>query len=204
MATRPKFREIVSTISYLKPKTNKKPATELRQHNSLLKPGKNFYSKAIGIKTGFHSKAMNTLVAAAEHEGRTLIAVLFGCANRSDRYVDATRLFEAAFAEKIESKKFFGSEKIFMREIAGAKTLVKAALREELAISYYPAEEPICKAFVQWDQVPLPILKGQKVGEVHVCNEAGSILRKGDLLAKEEVKGTLLFILKDWFSRIFR
>ncbi len=40
----PKFREIVSKTSYLKPKTNKQKETELRQFNQLLRPGKYYYA----------------------------------------------------------------------------------------------------------------------------------------------------------------
>lgn len=200
----PKFREIVSKVSYLKPKTNKQKAGELRQFNPLLKPGKHYYPKAIGVKTGYHSHAVNTLVAAAEHEGRTLIAVLLGCQNRSGRYEDAIRLFEAAFEEKQETRRFFGPEKDFARDVPEAKTPLHAALAGDLAISFYPAEEPSCKAFVQWNPLRLPIRKGQKVGEVEIRDEAGSLLKRGNLLAKEEVNGTFFFALKEKFSNLFR
>jgi D-alanyl-D-alanine carboxypeptidase (penicillin-binding protein 5/6) len=198
----PKFREIVSKISYLKPKTNKQPASELRQFNALVKPGKHFYPRAIGVKTGFHSAAMNALVAAAEHDGRTLIAVLLGCPKRNDRYEDAVRLFETAFGEEKETRTFFGPEKRFSREVTGAKTPLHAGLRGDLSISYFPAEEPSCKAFVQWDMLDLPIRKGQKVGEVQIRSEEGTLIQSGPLFAQEEVKGKFLFVLKENISRI--
>lgn len=75
----PKFREIVSKVVYECPKTNKRPAMEIRQFNALLKKGKHYYPHAIGIKTGYHSNAMHSLVAAAEQNGRTLIAAVLGC-----------------------------------------------------------------------------------------------------------------------------
>lgn len=200
----PKFREIVSKISYMKPKSNKQPLTEIKQHNPLVKEGKHYYPKAIGVKTGFHSAAGNCLVAAAEHEGRTLIAVAFGCEKRHARYEDAVRLFETAFAEKKERKRFLGPEQIFSHDVAGSKIPLRAALAQEIAIEYYPAEEPSCKAFVHWEMTKLPIRKGQKVGEIRLVDQEGNLLQKQDLAALQEVKGTFFFVLKEKFNEIFR
>jgi len=198
----PKFRQIVSTLSYTKAKTNKQPETKMRLFNHLMTPGKFFYPKAIGVKTGYHSNGGCNLVAAAEHEGRTLIAVIFGCENREDRYRDATRLFETAFAEKKEKKRLFTQKHLFVKELAGAKSPLKASLENELAVEFYPAEEPACKAFVYWETLEMPIRKGQKVGEVRIFNEAEHLLQKKDLLAQEEVQATLLFKVQKFFRRL--
>ena len=40
--------------------------------------------------------------------------------------------------------------------------------------------------------------------EVQIRDERGELLRKGDLLAKEEVSGKFLFVLKEKFNTIFR
>lgn len=198
----PKFRQIVSTLVYNKLKTNKQPPAQLRLFNQLMTQGAFYYPKAIGGKTGYHSKAQNTLAAAAEHEGRTLIAVLLGCENRNDRYEDAIRLFEAAFAEEKQRKALFGAEHIFTREVTGSKIPLKAALQGELALSFYPAEEPDCKAFIHWELPHLPIRKGQKVGEIQIVDLQGVVIEKGDLLARDEIKGTFFFRTRQFFSRL--
>lgn len=195
----PKFREIVSNNYYQKPKTNKQPAAEIEQKNPLLKPGKYYHSKVIGAKTGFHSKAKYTLVAVAEEEGRTLIAVLFGCDKRVDRYEDAMRLFDLAFGEKKETSVFFDRSHPFSYSIEGAKTPLQAHLKEDLSVSYFPSEEPTCRAFVHWEPMVLPIYKGQKVGEVHISDSSGVVLQSGDLIAKEDVKSTFVHLLKQMF-----
>ena len=200
----PKFREIVSRTSYWKAKTNKQGPQELKQKNPLIKPGKHFYSRAFGVKTGYTSAAMNTLVAAAEDGGRTLIAVVLGCEKRTDRYEDVIRLFEAAFQEQKEERRFFGREHLFSREVEGAKVPLRAVLDSDLVISYYPAEEPTCRAFVWWEPSHLPVRKGEKVGEVRICDEKGVLLQKKDLLAKEDLKGTFFFILKEAVLKLFR
>jgi len=200
----PKFREIVSTLSYMKPKTNKQGPVELNQTNQLLKPGRFHYPKAIGVKSGFHLDSQNTLVAAAVHEGRTLIAAIMGTAKPADRYSEAIRLFETAFAETKEIRRLFGPENMFSRQIPGAKIELTAALDRELLLSFFPSEEPNARAFVYWELPRLPIKKGQAVGEVRVLNEKGELLAWGSLFAKAEVKGTIYFVLKDTISRLFR
>jgi D-alanyl-D-alanine carboxypeptidase (penicillin-binding protein 5/6) len=192
----PTFREIVAKPSYVKPKTNKHEAALIRHTNPLLKEGPFYYPKAIGVKTGFHSHAKNTFVAAAEDQGRVLIGVFLGCEDRKDRYEDAIRLFDAAFAEQKEERCFFPAGHSFSREVVGTKEPLQAELLESVALSYYPAEEPSVRAFLHWDVPSLPIQKGRKVGEVRLIDAAGAILQRQNLCAKRELKGTFLFRLK--------
>lgn len=192
----PKFREIVSKTSYMCPQTNKRAAREIEQKNALLKKGRHYYPKAIGIKTGYYSHAMNTLIAAAEHEGRTLIAVLLGCPKNEDRFQDAILLFETAFQETRQTQCLLSTVKEFSREIPGMKKLLSASLAKDLEISYFPSEEPDCKAQIRWNPIQLPIKKGQKVGVVEILS-GSNVIEKGDLIAKEDVKGTLVFMLKE-------
>lgn len=200
----PKFREVVSSAYYQKPKTNKQRASEIVQKNPLLKEGKHHYPKVIGAKTGFHSKAKYTLVAAAEYEGRTLIAVVLGCEKKTDRYEDVTRLFEAAFGEDLEKKVFFDPSHLFSYSIEGARSSLLAVLREDVSITYFPSEEPVCRAFVRWDPGALPIYKGQKVGEVQICDSLGAVLQVGDLVAKEDVKSTFAGLIKGYVNQLFK
>jgi D-alanyl-D-alanine carboxypeptidase (penicillin-binding protein 5/6) len=201
----PQFRKLVSTLVYNKPKTNKQPPVEIRLTNPLLRPkNKHYYPKAIGVKTGHTAAALDTLVAAAEHEGRVLIAVVLGCEKGGSRYADVKRLFEAAFKEKKETRRLMGSENVFEREVVGSKQPLKAALGRSLSIEYYPAEEPKCKAALHWALPQLPIHKGQKVAEVHILDEKGLLLQRGELLALEEVKGTLFFRCKQTILNLFR
>lgn len=201
----PKFRKVVSTLVYTKPKTNKQPQSEIRLTNPLLKPNSRYYyPKAIGVKSGYTKASQCNLVAAAEHEGRTLIAVLLGCENREDRYESSKRLFEAAFNEQKATRRLIGPENVFKKEIPGSKSPLKASLAKPLAISFFPSEEPKCKAALHWSFEHLPIRKGQKVGEVHILDDNGSFLQKGDLLALEEVKGSFFFVLKEKIAKFFR
>jgi D-alanyl-D-alanine carboxypeptidase (penicillin-binding protein 5/6) len=198
-----KFRKLISSLSYSHPKTNKQESSELKQFNPLIKPkSKHYYAKAIGGKTGYTKAAKYNLVAAAEDQGRELIAVVMGCETSADRFEEVKKLFEMAFKEKKEKRRLIDSEHVFAKEIDGAKSTLRAGLAKDLSIEYFPSEEPKCKALLYWDTTTLPIQKGQKVGEVHVQNEQGLFLQKGDLLALDEVKGTFLFRIKNFFRSI--
>ncbi|MCH8814624.1 MAG: D-alanyl-D-alanine carboxypeptidase [Chloroflexi bacterium] len=55
------------------------------------------YPGAIGVKTGFTDTADQTIVAAAERDGRTIVASVFGT---TEMYVDARTLLDWAFAQE--------------------------------------------------------------------------------------------------------
>lgn len=196
----PKFRHIVSNTFYQKPATNKQPKAEIQQKNALVKEGKYHYPRALGVKTGYHSNAKYTLVSAAEHNGRELIAVFLGCETRDDRYKDAIRLFDAAFAEMEETRVFFKGGQKFNHTILGAKSSLVGVLESDVSLSYFPSEEPSCKAFVHWENLSLPVRKGQKVGFVKITDLNGNVLQTSDLFSKEEVKPTFGHILKNFFK----
>ncbi len=197
--TIPTFRELISKISYFRPKSNKSPKAEIVTFNQLMKPGKHHYPKTIGGKTGYHSQSMATLTAAAHHQGRTLIAVVLGCSKVS-RYDDAKRLFEAAFQEQLVHRELVPPHQLFSHEIEGAEASLVAYLSKPANLSYFPSEEPHCRAFIHWAELEFPIRKGQVVGELQVIDQAGQIVLKTSLLAKEELKGTWLTRISRWVS----
>lgn len=200
----PAFREIVAKPLHTLPPSNKRPEIKLKQFNSLVCQGKHYYPKAIGGKTGYHSAAGWCLVSGAVHEGRTLIAVVLGCPQNGNRYSDARALFEAAFAETLETQLLAPIEKIYTKPIPGAKKELRASLTRDLSIFFYPAEKQAVRAFIHWDPPSLPIAKGQKVGEVRVIDQRGILVLKEDLVAKEPVLPTFFFSLKQRWHRFWR
>lgn len=198
----PIFSQIVSTTRYTRPKTNKQESASWIQTNRLLRPGKFYYSKAIGVKTGYIAAAQNTLVAAAKDKDRVLIAVLMKSKDRADIFLDAARLFEAAFNQPKLEKIFVrpGPQK-YQLEIKGAKDPIETYTENGLAIQYYAAEEPIVKAVLTWDQVELPIQKGQQVGKIGLFSDDGILLQAVPLLALDDAQITWLFWAKNYLSQ---
>lgn len=192
----PEFRKVISTVTYTRPKTNKQNANTMVQTNRLLRPGPFHYSKTIGGKTGYIQAAQNTFVVAAEEKGRTLIAVLLKSKERSDLWRDSIKLFEAAFnqprVERVFLKK--GPQKFTLTQESFRNPLETYA-KEDLTLSYYPAEEPKTKGFLYWNTLSLPIAKDQQVGEFRLVNEKNEVLKSVPLFAQNAVKGSWISVL---------
>ena len=198
----PLFREMVATVRYTRPKTNKQEPSTLVQTNRLLRTGPYFYPKTIGVKTGYYSLAGNTFVAAAQDGDRILIAVLLKVNERKDIFLDAKKMFEAAFSQpkvqKVLLKK--GNQK-FSLDLPGAEKSIVGYVSEDVTLEYYPAEEPPLKCLLIWNKkLQLPVLKDQEVGEVLLQLEDGKIMRKVPIYASEDVNSTWGFRIKSAFA----
>lgn len=189
------FCEVVKTLRYPRPETNKQKESMLLQTNQLLRKGKFFYSKAIGVKTGYHSKAQNTLVAAAKDGDRTLIAVLMKCKKREDILADAKKLFDEAFKEKRVIKRFlskgpFGES----LKLPHADKKVQGYLKDDAALEYYPSEVPEIKCQLRWSEIVLPVEKDELIGEIRFLDQKETLLATFPLYSQDDVG----------FSRSFR
>ncbi|MEG0767585.1 MAG: hypothetical protein RR482_07700, partial [Clostridia bacterium] len=94
------FRTIVGSPSHTMAATDFHPARKIYNTNLLLQESDThyYYPYAIGVKTGFHSQAGYTLVAAAEKNGVTMIAVALYTGKYS-RWADVRRLLEYGFTQ---------------------------------------------------------------------------------------------------------
>lgn len=191
----PLFREIVKTVKYPRPDTNKQPSRPIVQHNKLLLKGKFYYPSCVGIKTGYHSHAGYTLVAAAEKEGRSLIVVLLGAKEMPQRYIGAVKLFEAGFAEKKVKRTLFakGQDRYYFTSKLFPKS-VAAGLQEDVVIEYYPSEEPKLQASLKWNSIENTIAQGDVLGRLEVRTPSGKTIAYGNLCALEQ--GDLCFSAK--------
>lgn len=197
------LREVVKTVRYPRPQTNKQPESMIHQHNALLRPGKFFYPKAIGIKTGYIAASKYTLVAAAEDENRTLIAVVLGCETKEQRYQDAIALFEAGFNEKKVSRTLFSKGfDVFYHEVLGGNAPLQASLSRDMVLDYYPSEEPSIKTSIIWQPLELPVRMGQKVAEIHLLSSTGREMASAPLYALSNVDATWGYEMQKMGSKI--
>lgn len=197
----PFFRQVVSTVRYQRPQTNKQEPSILVQSNMLLRKGKkNYYPYAIGIKTGYHSRAGHTLVAAAKKDDRTLIAVLLKEKKRPELFEDAIKIFDAAFKQnRVKRTLIKAGPQTYTLKLEGAVKPIATMLREDLTLTYYPAEEPKVKCLLFWDSLKPPIAKEQQVGEIWVKAAGERWIVSAPLLAQEEVKASWTFTLKQQY-----
>ncbi|HUW65178.1 MAG TPA: D-alanyl-D-alanine carboxypeptidase family protein [Spirochaetia bacterium] len=89
----PVFREIVDTRSYtLPPRTDPKAQVDLVNHNRMLWT----YPGCVGVKPGYVVKSGETLVAAADRNGRELIAVVLD-SSPTGLFSDAASMLDYGF-----------------------------------------------------------------------------------------------------------
>lgn len=198
----PMFRTLIGTVTYNRPKTDKQSASVLIQSNRLMRPGPFYYPKAIGGKTGYLALARNTFVVAAKEGDRTLIAVLLKANERTDLWRDAIKLFETAFNQPAVERLYLkgGVQKYSIQEDA-FDTPLTTYTAEDAKLTYYPAEEPVVKGLLYWDELLPPIAKGRRVGEVRLVDEQGRTLKAVPLLAANDVGATFAFTLKQFFTK---
>lgn len=93
------FREIAGTLSYVVPETNLADETRpLWNGNRMINPAEPYYYEYCkGGKTGYTSKANNTLVTFAEKDGLELICVILDCDGWKYSYTDSRALYNYCF-----------------------------------------------------------------------------------------------------------
>jgi D-alanyl-D-alanine carboxypeptidase (penicillin-binding protein 5/6) len=184
----PAFRKLAKSQIYERKATNKSPKGSYVQSNRLLRQGRYFYPYAVGIKTGYHSKAQHTLVSAAEKDDRLLICVLMRCKDRSQIWQDARNLFDAAFNEtKVEKMLLASGDQSFVKAFDDATVDLATYTKEPLKLGFYPSEEPEFRCLLVWDELELPIKRDTRVGEIQL--KAGDeVLASVALYAKDEIQ----------------
>lgn len=196
------FKQLIGTKSYTKSKTNKNPSSNLLQTNRLLRPGAFYNPKVIGGKTGYLSLALNTFVVAAKDNDRTLIAVLLKTKERTDLWKDASKLFETAFSQqKIETTLMKAGLQSATLQDESFETPLSIFLSEDAKMAYFPAEEPKVKGLIYWDTISPPIHKGARVAELRIVDERGQAIKTYPLYAANEVKGTLSYTIKKFYTK---
>ena len=191
--TLPKFREVVATVNYTIPETNKQPARDyITNSNKLIwKINKTYsYDYAIGIKTGYTTKAKNNLVAGALKDDMELISVVMNensTNSSSNMYTNTIELFEYGF-NNYTNKKLLTENQI-VTTITIPKTEEKINLLASRDFDLTISEDEISNIETSLnlvDEIEKPIRKGQILGYISYSIE-GHIIDKIPLLAAEEL-----------------
>ncbi len=179
-------------------------AIAVQQNNELVvKKGRFYYPKAVGLKTGFHKAAQFCTLAAASDGKRVLVAALLGCPSIADRAQDAIALFEAAFSENMEKRCLFRKEECFFsQKIKGASTPLQAMLGEDVFLEFYPSEEGEITATIKWLERELPIFQNQRIGILQVLHNKKQVLEI-PLYAKNDLYPTRYFQFKQALNQLW-
>jgi len=190
----PLFRKVVSTPTFTKSRTNKQKEMVWNQTNRLLASGPYYYEYATGVKTGYHARAGNCLVAAAENQDRSLIAVLLNVPERKDLFIAAKSMLHKFLSEQKVERAIVQEGPLHLKKaLEGHSVPLSLAATKGMNIAYFPSEEPKVKACVEWNSPRFPIRKGQEIGCVHLLVDDEEI-DKVPLVSQEERSAT-------WYQR---
>ncbi len=200
-----KFREIVKTDMYIIEPTNKyKEIRYLSNTNHLVSKRRQanyFYSKAIGIKTGFTDEAGSCLVAAAVDGDTELLSVVMKCKNSSElngaySFSESEDLLEYGF-ENFKYITIAGSNDIVKdSKVYEAKNNVRVALVPQNDVSALlpvniDIEKEIEPIFALNEDISAPILTGDVLGSVSYEYQ-GQIVGTANLIAANDVEKDMI------------
>ncbi|MDK2918049.1 MAG: hypothetical protein PWQ37_782 [Candidatus Petromonas sp.] len=179
--TIPKFREIIKTVRYQIPPTNKQTETRYLKNTNRLLWGVGRSNKILydgewinikydivdGIKTGYTSEAQQCLVSTAQKNGRRLISVVLK-AIRTNVYVDTRKLLDYGF----ENFKFI--------DIVNAGTTIKAVKVPNGKVETLDliTRNRLSKV------VPIDVTQSQIDYTLHLNPEIKAPINKGEVLGK--------------------
>lgn len=192
------FRRIVATETYKIEATNKhSEGFELENTNRLIHtkaddPQSYKYEYAIGVKTGDTDAAGRCIVAAAEKDGKTLIAVLMGDYENSKigspRYENSVRLFDYGFnnftlikASELDIKPLINAD---IADADAGTVQLKADL-ENATLCFNNSEIATIKDNAKY--LTMKTSFSTDDGKLHAPIESGDVVGTVQFMYKEEV-----------------
>lgn len=192
-----KFRDIVSTIRYSIPATNKRPLRDyIANGNQLIwKGGKYKYQFATGIKTGYVPESGNCLVSSAKKNGTELIAVVFK-ANGKVMYSDSIKLFEYGFSNFTKKNVLTKGQIVTTASIEKTGQRFNLVAEKDISLLLKNGEEQLIKTTVAINpNLKTPIKKGAAYGTVTIQFN-GQLIDKVNLLSNEDIAKKILPTVK--------
>lgn len=137
-----------------------------------------------GVKTGYTRAAGRCLVASAQKKGRKLISVVL---KSNQLWRDSLNLLNYGFDNFTEQSIVKEGEILAQLEIAG-KRLDLIAARSLSQTVKRDINDNLRKKIIYKDNIKLPVLRGEKLGEIIFYNKEGQRINRVDLLADRKIK----------------
>lgn len=180
------FREIVSTEYYEIKPTNKQVETRyIYNINKLVRGTKYKYEGIDGIKTGYTSKAKNTIVASATRGNQRLIAVQLR--SEKELYEDSIKLLDYGFNAYKEDKIVDSSNIHSTIKIKGTNKSISVYPKSDFYISSPVDGTPSYSTNIVFNKYFRKITKGDELGLIEITLDNGKVF-KVPLIAGDEYK----------------
>ncbi len=219
----PGYMDLVNTMQFSIPDTNKHAARTLINNNYILdKTTKYYYEYAKGIKTGATAESGRCLVTTASKNGYTYLCVIIGSQPDPEdditnyAFIEARQLLEWAFTNfsykvVVNTSKIVADLPVTMASHKDRITLVP----EKEISSLIPSDVDVAGALITPvpgtlpEEIPAPISKGQVFGQATVTL-AGETIATINLVASEDVeRSSMLYafaklrsIFTSWWFRL--
>ena len=219
--TLPLFEEIVNTVSYKLPATNKSGERNLLSTNWMINPNfKTYYLKyAQGIKTGTTTNAGHCIISKASKDGYNYLAVVMGAPAEdvtgdgnpdNCAFLECKKVFQWAFdnlrltkvadptqiATVVDVKLSWNVDHVRLVPETEVTALVPVGNDENsVLLEVIPEETP--------KTVNAPIKKGEVLGKARILY-AEDVIATVNLVAAEDVHMSLILFVLDGIQNIFK
>jgi len=184
------FRKIVSTKRKTIPWVDHEYERVLTNKNKLLTD----YEGAIGVKTGFTSKAGRCLVFAAEREGLTLVGCVLNC---PDWFDEAERILDEGF-ERYNACVFYEKDEKIKTVFIGGRA-IEIGVKEDVKAPVQEGDD--IKTEIHLPDLALPVYEGQKAGEIWITANGEKIADFDLVCMNTDIKPSYSSALKHVISR---
>lgn len=185
------FRELVNTITYVIPPTNKfKEKRVLLNTNMLIRPTKYHYDGADGIKTGYTSEANKCLLATAMRNDRRVIVAIYDD-DSSIIWKDATDLLNYGLDNFITKTYVHKGDYVKKIPIDGTTAYVDLKAAQDFIYTVPTDKADSIKTHIKIENIKVPINKGQTLGYISYELD-GKEIGKVNLIADRSIKANIL------------
>lgn len=218
------FKQIVNTAEYELPATNLSEPRTLRTTNQLIYKNSNnpfYYSKAMGIKTGYTSPAGRCVISCAKDDGMYFLAVVCGADTtiledgtlQMENFPECIRLFDYGFDQfsyVTAVSPLYPIAQVAVSHSAGSESVALAPATDirVLLPNHYDESLLVQDIRLSAQSVEAPVRAGDVLGSVSVSYD-GEELGSTDLLAIADVARSEIsaaadhtgtYIQKNWWK----
>ncbi|HKD33034.1 MAG TPA: D-alanyl-D-alanine carboxypeptidase family protein [Gaiellaceae bacterium] len=143
------------------------------------------YPGIYGVKTGHTSEAGWSEIAAARRNGVSIYATLIGSPDRGRRNADLTRLLDWGFSRYVRAQPVVKGRAYAEAELGYGRAPLKLVAAASLAAAFR-AGRPVVRRVVFSDVAPLPVSRGQSLGQVRIY-QGGRLVGAVPLVAERAV-----------------